>query len=179
MEPTFFYFKETLLEANNRFMLGFSNKELVYQICFSNENDYYLTTMNCSVVIVNDYSDLLDDVNELSTKSWWLLEKRPAYQFSLSLLRLAFYFPGMEKKVDDMYFLSYPENIDLYSWKYKFYNVKDNQVKDCKIFSLYAQFKTEGFEFQDVQKIKKYHVIIDDQNKNIFCNLNWKLHLII
>ena len=69
MEPTFFYFKETPLEANNRFMLGFSNKELVYQICFSNENDYYLTTMNCSVVIVNDYSDLLDDVNELSTKS--------------------------------------------------------------------------------------------------------------
>ena len=43
--------------------------------------------------------------------------------------------------------------MDLYSWKYKFYDIKDNQIKDCKIFSPYMQFKTKGFEFMDVKKI--------------------------
>ena len=98
MEPIFFYFKETPLEANNKFTLDFSDTELVYQINFSNENDYHVTTMNYNLVIMNDYGDLLDDIKELSTKSLLLLEKRPAYQFDLSLIKLALSFSGMEKK---------------------------------------------------------------------------------
>ena len=54
--------------------------------------------MNCNLVIANDYGDLLDDTKELSTKSWLLLEKGPAYQFNLSLIELALSFTGMEKK---------------------------------------------------------------------------------
>ena len=78
MEPIFFYFKEMPLEANNK---DFSNTELVYQINFSNENDYYITTMNCNLVIANNYGKLLDNIKELSTKSRLLLEKGSAYQF--------------------------------------------------------------------------------------------------
>ena len=59
-------------------------------------------------------------IKELSTKSRFLLEKGPAYQFNLSLLRLAFYYPFMEQKIDELHFLLYQENIDLCSWKYKF-----------------------------------------------------------
>ena len=36
---------------------------------FSTENDYYITTMNCYLVIANDYEGLLDDIKKLSTKS--------------------------------------------------------------------------------------------------------------
>ena len=60
----------------------------------------------------------MDDIKELSTKRRLSLEKGTAYQFDLSLIELALSFPGMEKNVDEMYFLSYPENMDLYSWKY-------------------------------------------------------------
>ena len=81
MEPIFFYFKETPHEANNKFTLDFSNTEFVYQINFSNENDYYITTMNCNLVIADNYGKLLDNIKELSTKSRLLLEKGPAYQF--------------------------------------------------------------------------------------------------
>ena len=59
----------------------------------------------------------------------------------------------MKHEVDELYLLLYQENIDLYSWKYKLYDIKDNQVKHCK-------------------KTNKYHAIIDDQNKNIVCNLD-------
>ena len=77
-----------------------------------------------------------------------------------------------------MYFLSYAENMDLCNWKYKFYDIKDNQIKDCKIFSPYTQFKNKGFEFMEVKKTKKKNcVVIDDQNKNIVCNLHWKQYL--
>ena len=58
MEPIFFYFKETPLEAKNKFTLDFSNTELIYQINFSTKNVYYKTTMNCNLVIANDYGDL-------------------------------------------------------------------------------------------------------------------------
>ena len=54
--------------------------------------------MNCNLVIANDYGDLLDDIKELSTKRRLLLEKRPAYQFDLSLIELTLSFWGMEKK---------------------------------------------------------------------------------
>ena len=60
--------------------------------------------MNCNLVIENDHGDLLDDIKELSTISRLLLEKLPAYQFDLSLLRLAFYFPGTKHEVDELYF---------------------------------------------------------------------------
>ena len=95
MEPILFYFKGTPLEGNNKFTLDFSNTKLVHHKNFSTGNDYYITTMNCNLVIANN---LLDNIKELSTKSWLLLQKGLAYQFDLSLIELALYFPGIEKK---------------------------------------------------------------------------------
>ena len=92
-----FHFKETQLGVENRFKLDFSNTELIYQINFSIENDYYITTMNCNLVIANDYGGLLYNIKKLSTKSRLLLEKGAAYQFDLFLVELALSSPGMEK----------------------------------------------------------------------------------
>ena len=64
MAPIFFYFKEAPLEANNNFMLDFSNQELMYQIDLCTKNDY-VTTMNCNLVTANDYGDLIDNIKEL------------------------------------------------------------------------------------------------------------------
>ena len=72
--------------------------------------------------------------------------------------------------------MSYQEYVDLFSWKYKFYDITDNQIKDCKVFSPYRQFKNKGFEFEDTKK-KIYRVAIDDQNKNIVSSMNWKRYL--
>ena len=72
--------------------------------------------------------------------------------------------------------MPYQENVDLFSWKYKFYDITDNtQIKDCKIFfTPYTQFKNKEFEFEDTKKTKKYRVVIDNQNKNIVSSMNWK-----
>ena len=78
MEPIFFYFKETPLGVDNRFTLDFSNTELIYKINFSTDNDYYITTMNCNLVIADNYGGLLENIKKLSTKSRLLLEKEAA-----------------------------------------------------------------------------------------------------
>ena len=62
MEPIFFHFKETPLGVDNRFTLDFSHTELICQINFSTENDYYITTMNGNLVIANDYGGPLDEI---------------------------------------------------------------------------------------------------------------------
>ena len=97
MEPIFFCFKETPLRVDNRFTLDFPNTELMYQINVSTENDNYITTVNCNLVIANDYGGLLDNMKKLLTKSRLLLEKGAAYQFDLYLVELALSFPDMEK----------------------------------------------------------------------------------
>ena len=130
LEPIFFYFRETPIDINNKFTLNFSNTELISQIIFFTKNDYYITKTNCNLVIANDLDDQLKDMKELSEKSCLLLEKGPAYQFDLSQIQLAFFRQGMERNFNNLYLLSYPENIDFYSWKYKFYDIKDNLIKD-------------------------------------------------
>ena len=76
MEPIYFYFKETRLDVNNKFTLDFSNTELVYQINFSPKNDYYITTMNCNLIVANNYGDVTQDIKDLSKKKSIIARKR-------------------------------------------------------------------------------------------------------
>ena len=76
----------------------------------------------------------------------------------------------MEKKVDEMYFLSYPENMDLYSW-----NTNFTTSKIINFFHSKRSLKIKALS--SLMLKKKYRVVIDDQNKNIVCNLNWTRYL--
>ena len=69
MKPTYFYFKETPLDANNKFKFDFSNTELIYQINFTPKNDYYITIMNCNLIIANNYGDVRQNMKYVSEKS--------------------------------------------------------------------------------------------------------------
>ena len=66
-EPIFLYFK-TAEFLKNKFVLDFSQKELVYRIRFSTEKDYYITSMNCNVIIHDDYEHVSDEIKQLSKK---------------------------------------------------------------------------------------------------------------
>ena len=107
--------------------------------------------MNCNLVIANDYGGPLDDIEKLLTKSWLLLQKGAASQFDSSSVEVALSFlkkkrKNMEKKNNRwLNLLSYEENVDLCSWKDKFYNITDNHIKNCKFFLPYTQFKNKGF----------------------------------
>ena len=67
----------------------------------------------------------------------------------------------------------YLQNIEYYLYKYKFFDVKTNTIKDGKIFSPYLQFSHTGFEFEnDAEKLRSTSSI-DQKKDNIIMNLNW------
>ena len=83
MEPVYIYFKEALLDDQNRFTLDFSNEIIVNEILFSPDKDYYITSMNCDLKLLKDFEaheDILDDIKKLSKLRRLLLEKDPDYQ---------------------------------------------------------------------------------------------------
>ena len=54
-----------------------------------------------------------------------------------------------------MPYQKYPQNIEYYLYKYKFFDVLTNTIKDGKIFSPYLQFLHTGFEFKnDAEKLR-------------------------
>ena len=55
----FIYFKTSDFQ-NNKFVLDFSDTQLVYQIKFLADSDCYITLMNCNLVIQNDYVEGAD-----------------------------------------------------------------------------------------------------------------------
>ena len=51
MKLIFIYLKEIKLGDNNKFTLDFSNTEIIYEIDFLMKNDYYITSLNCELII--------------------------------------------------------------------------------------------------------------------------------
>ena len=45
-------------------------------------------------------------------------------------------------------FILYPENVDKYSYKYKFWDTIENTIRDGQIYSSYSQFLGKGFNFE-------------------------------
>ena len=71
-----------MLNDDNKFVLDFSDEEFVHEVNFLNNLNYYITSVNCNLIlkdIVNDHKDNKDRkklIDELSQKSRLLLEKR-------------------------------------------------------------------------------------------------------
>ena len=55
MGPVYIYFKEILLNDQNRFTLEFSNEIINNEILLSPGKDYYITSMNCDLKLLEDF----------------------------------------------------------------------------------------------------------------------------
>ena len=75
------YFKEIVLDKNNKFTLDIFQTNQIYEVHFSPKKDYFITSMNCNLDIQEDIKNsVFDEIKELSEKSRLLLQKGPAYQ---------------------------------------------------------------------------------------------------
>ena len=157
-EPIFLYFK-TAEFLKNKFVLDFLETEVLNQIKFSTEKDYYTTSMNCNLIIHDDYEHVSDEIKQLSKKSNLLLEKGPDCFFKIDEENpnIKFYnFGQLQSKRKPMPYQKYLQNIEYYLYKYKFFDVKTNTIKDGKIFSPYSQFLHTGFEFKNDAENLRY-----------------------
>ena len=152
-EPTFLYLKRAEL-LKNKFVLDFLETEVLYQIKFSTEKDYYTTSMNYNLIIHDDYEYVSDEIKQLSKKSNLLSEKGPDYfcKIDEENPNIKFYnFGQLKSKVKPMPYQKYLQKIDYYLYKYKFFDVKTNTIKDSKIFSPYSQFSHTDLNLKTMQ----------------------------
>ena len=88
MNRALIYFKEVILNDDNKFTLDFSDKEVVQEVNFVNNLDYYITSLNCNLKVKEYIHDKDEKIKELSKKRRILLEKGPAYQNDIDYLTL-------------------------------------------------------------------------------------------
>ena len=134
MDPVYIYFEEPSLDDENRFTLDFSDETSVHHVLFSPEKDYYVTSMNCDIQLLKDftgYKDMFEDIKKLSNLSHLLLEKGPAYQNDIDKVFLFIGVPGtVTQKIDYDFGLSNAQ-INNFLYKFQFYDVKEQKIKDC------------------------------------------------
>ena len=157
MKPVFIYFREVPFSDNNEFVLDFSDEEFVQRVYFSKKTDYYIASLDCSLILTEYIKkDKEKMIEELSARSRLLLQKARAYQNDIGWLTSAtagyYNFPGFGVTYN---FITYPKIIDEYSYKYKFYDTKMKIVTNCKIYSPFSHFKRNGFEFKRIVGPKK------------------------
>ena len=124
MNPAFIYCKESILNDDNKFVLDFSDEEFVQEVNFLNNLNYYITSLNCNLIlknIVNDHKDRKKLIEELSQKSRLLLEKGAAYQNDIGWMTSAiaeyFNFSGFGVTYN---FILYPTKQSIeqfYNWR--------------------------------------------------------------
>ena len=61
MNPAFIYCKESILNDNNKLVLDFPDEEFVHEVNFLNKLDYYITSLNCNLILKNIVSDHKDN----------------------------------------------------------------------------------------------------------------------
>ena len=93
MNIDFIYFKELILNNNNKLTLDFSDEEFVLEINFSTNLDYCISSLDCNLILKNIVHDIKSDnkdrkklIEELSKESGLLLEKRADYQNNIGWL---------------------------------------------------------------------------------------------
>ena len=87
MNVAFIYFDEILLQDDNKFTLDFSNAEIVQKVNFNKIIDYYISRLDCNLVlkeeIKEDRKNLIEKLSEISRE---LIEKGAAYQVDIGYL---------------------------------------------------------------------------------------------
>ena len=123
VETFYIYFKEALLDDQNRFTLNFSNEIIVNEILFFPDKDYYISSMNCDLKLLKDFQareDILDDIKKLSILGHLLLEKGPNYQNDVGSVYLYLGAPGLVYSGVTYNIVLIPAQIKLYSYNFKF-----------------------------------------------------------
>ena len=75
MNPALVYFKEVILNNNNKFTLDFSEKEFAQEVNLVNNLDYYITSLNFKLKVKEYILDKDEKIKELSKKVDFYLKK--------------------------------------------------------------------------------------------------------
>ena len=121
--------KKTPWDDNDKFTLDFSNTEIIYEIDFLTKNDYYITSLNCDLIVKENNDDKSKLIKDLSEKSRLLLEKGPPYQIDINEI-LYFVRATRLKTVEKRFKFDLPnEIIKSNCWQFEYFDVIEKKKK--------------------------------------------------
>ena len=127
--------------------------------------------MNCDLDLQEDIKNdgVLDEIKKLSEKRRLLLEKSPAYRNDIKKIILVVGFTGTIIEKIPFDFQLTTERINQYNWSYKFYDIEEKKIRDCKIYSPHNHLQNDGFTFKSNTFTggSTYHVSLDEKMENI------------
>ena len=87
--------------------------------------------------------------------------------------------PGRTHGKIYFYFVLSAANINHYSWHYKFYDVEEKKIRDCRIYSPYKHFLKRGFIFKNdtFTSGSLYSVGVNKHMDQVTTNFMYKLDL--
>ena len=156
MKPVLIYFRESAFKEN-KFVLDFSDSyQHVRSIEFEKNVPYYVATLNCKLqlkkIVHAHNKESQDAVVKLAKKSEILLDKGSDRFCDIDHINLVY--SPIFKNFDivhlrnNFYFEREPKNLAAYSYKYKFWDEKEKNIKDAEIYSPYSQLICKGLMFK-------------------------------
>ena len=163
MRWDFIYFKEVVLNDNNKFILDFSDEEFIQEKDFLSKNYYYISSLNCNLILKEHIYNKKRLIEELSQKSRLLIEKGATYQKDIGYLifQVCNIF-DVEKFAPLTYnCIIHPKLLNDNCYNYEFDDTIEKKIRDYKIYSPFSLFKDNGFEFErSIGQYKKDNVSI-------------------
>ena len=150
MKPVFIYFKEIPFNDNNKFVLDFSDQEIIQKVYFDKNIDYYIASLDCNLILKEGIKKDKKKIGELSQKSRLLLKEGADYQNDIewmtSYIANYYNFSGFGVTCN---FILYPKIIDEYSYKYKFYDTVEKKLEIVKFIRCFLIIKEMDLNFKE------------------------------
>ena len=77
MDPIFIYFSEIDLKDNNKFTLYFSDEQIIQELTFLKDRDYYVLSLNCNLTVKEYIDDKKDVLKSYLKRVDFCLKKVP------------------------------------------------------------------------------------------------------
>ena len=95
-----------------------------------------------------------------------MLAKGPAYQNDIKDVYLYASVRGTTQQQTTLIFMNATANINRFTWHYKFYDVAEKKIRDCKIWSPYDQFVGRSLTFTNLRDRSQQYVVALNEYRN-------------
>ena len=139
MNPVLIYFREVPF-TENKFVLDFSNENHVQPIEFKRNTVYYIATLDCKLKL-KELVQESEDIKKLYAKSKILNDQGSDHFCDIDFIDLVTppQFRQPFSSNDQYKFERTSKNIENYSYRHKFWDLKEKKIKNGKIYSPYSQ----------------------------------------
>ena len=167
MEPVFIYFDKITFDKTDNalktFTVSFSNGDALDGVLFKKTNDYYITSMICSITIEKDFTELkdYDNIKKTSDIANDYLKNGINHFKKLPKLSSSIFYSGLTKD------FTQDETKQLLSTvTIPFINLNTKKTNVVKVYSPYEKLKIHGLKFSN--KYLVYNLDLVTENGQLY-----------